>query len=91
MGCISGKTLGVDVHSRPAAASNGLVLGVLDQSGYNRSEPKDETASHESEKVRPLEGKESFRRLEALERSAADIPKGVKMTTVCGREGDMAD
>jgi hypothetical protein len=91
IGYISGKTLGVDVHSRLAAASNGLVLGVLYQSGYNRSEPQDETASHESEKVRPLEEKESFRRLEALERSAADIPKGVKMTTVCGREGDMAD
>jgi hypothetical protein len=62
----------------------------LDQSGYNREEPKDEPASHESEKARPIEEKESLRRLETLERSAADIPEGVRMITVRGRERDMA-
>jgi hypothetical protein len=70
---------------------DGLVLGVLDQSRYNRSEPKDESVSRESKKVRPIEEKESFRWLETLERSTAGIPRGVKVITVCDREGDMAD
>jgi hypothetical protein len=46
--------LGVNVYSRLAAASGGLVLGVLNQSAYNREESKDETAGCESKKVRPI-------------------------------------
>jgi hypothetical protein len=89
IGYISDKTLGVNVHSCLAVTCDGLVLGVLDQSGYNREGPKDEPASHESKKVRPIEEKESFRWLESLERSTADIPEGVKVIRVCDREGDM--
>jgi hypothetical protein len=89
IGYISDKTLGVNVHSCLAVSADGLVLGVLDQSSYNRAEPRDETASHESKKVRPIEEKESFRWLETLERSATDIPEGVNVITVCDREGDM--
>jgi hypothetical protein len=88
IGYISDKTLGVNVHSCLAVTAEGLVLGVLDQSSYNRPEPKDESASHESKKVRPIEEKESFRWLETLERSMAAIPCGVKVITVCDREGD---
>jgi hypothetical protein len=78
--------MGVNVHSCLAVGFEGLVL---DQSSYNRAEPKDESASHESEKMRPIEEEESFRRLETLERSAADIPEGVEVMAVCGREEDM--
>ncbi|MDR2433521.1 MAG: hypothetical protein LBD47_03005 [Treponema sp.] len=53
-----------------------------------REAAKDESASHESRKVRPIEEKESFRWLDSLERSTADIPCGVKVITVCDREGD---
>jgi hypothetical protein len=74
-----------------AVICDGLVLGVLDQSGYNREEAKDETAGHESKKVRPIEERERFRWLETLDRSTADIPAEVKEITVCDREGDMAD
>ncbi|MDR0558305.1 MAG: hypothetical protein LBG43_10680, partial [Treponema sp.] len=88
IGYVSGKTRVVNVHSRPAAAGDGLASGLLYQSSYNRSEPKDDTRSHESKKARPIEEKESWRRLETLERSAQDIPEGVKETTVRGREGD---
>jgi hypothetical protein len=88
-GYISDKTLGVNIHSCIAVTADGLVLGVLDQSGYNRPEVKDEPASHESKKVRPVEEKESFRWLETLERSTTDIPEGVKVITACDREGDM--
>jgi hypothetical protein len=89
IGYISDKTLGVNIHSWLAVTGNGLVLGLLDQSSYNRPEPRDESASHESKKVRPIEEKESFRWLETLERSTADIPEGVRVITVCDREGDM--
>jgi hypothetical protein len=40
-----------------------MVRNGLDQSGYNREEVKDESSSHESKKVRPIEEKESFRSL----------------------------
>jgi hypothetical protein len=88
--------LGVNIHSCLAVSADGLVLGVLDQSNYNRSEPKDESATHDSKKIRPIEEKESFRWRglksdETLERSTADIPDDIKVITVCDREGDMAD
>jgi hypothetical protein len=89
IGYISNKMPGVNVHSCLAVSGNGLALGLLYQPGCNRPEPKDEPASHESRKVRPIEEKESFRRLETLERSTADIPEGVRVITVCDREGDM--
>jgi hypothetical protein len=88
IGYISDKTLGVNVHSCLAVTGDGLVLGLLDQSSYNRPEPKDDTRSHESKKVRPIEEKESWRWLETLERSTQNIPEGIKVITVCGREGD---
>jgi hypothetical protein len=89
IGYISDKTLGVNIHSCIAVSADGLVLGVLDQSDYNRNEPKDESATHDGKKTRPIEEKESFRWLETLERSTADIPDDIKVITVCDREGDM--
>ena len=89
IGYISDKTLGVNIHSCLAVTADGLVLGLLDQSRYNRPEPRDDSRSHESKKVRPIAEKESFRWLETLERSTEDIPEGVTVITVCDREGDM--
>jgi hypothetical protein len=88
---MSDKTLGVNVHSCLAVTHEGLVLGLLDQSSYKRPEPKDESARHESKKARPIEEKESFRWLESLERSTVDIPRGVRVITICDRDGDMAN
>jgi hypothetical protein len=88
-GYISDKTLRVNVHSCIAVTGDGLVLGVLDQSSCNRPEAKDEPASHDRKKVRPTEEKESWRWLETLKRSTADIPGGIPVTAVCGREGNM--
>jgi hypothetical protein len=61
IGYISENTLGVNIHSCLAVTTDGLVLGLPDQSSYNRPEPKDETASRDSKKKRPIEEKESFR------------------------------
>jgi hypothetical protein len=54
IGYISDKTLGLNVHTCLAVTAEGLVLGVLDQSSYNRPEAKDESATHESKKIRPI-------------------------------------
>jgi len=66
-----------------------LVLGVLDQSSYTREIRKDETASHDKKKRRPIEEKESYRWLETMENSGKDIPSEIKVIHVCDREGDM--
>jgi hypothetical protein len=89
IGYISENTLGINIHSCLAVTADGLVLGVLGQSGYNRSEPKGGPASHAGKRARPVEEKESFRWLETLEKSTADIPAGIRVITVCDREGDM--
>ncbi|MDR0760135.1 MAG: hypothetical protein LBF74_08495 [Treponema sp.] len=76
IGYISDKKLGVNVHSCLAVTCDGVVLGVLDQSSYNREEPKDEPASHESKKVRPIEEKESFRGWKPWRVARRVFPKG---------------
>jgi hypothetical protein len=53
IGYISEKTLGLNVHTCLAVTADGLVLGVLDQSRYNRPEAKDESATHDSKKYGP--------------------------------------
>jgi hypothetical protein len=69
--------------------AKGLAPGLLDQANGNRPEPKDDSGSRESKKVQPAEEKERFRRLETLEQSARDTPEGIRVITVCDREGDM--
>jgi hypothetical protein len=91
IGYISDKTLGVNIHSCLAVSADGLTLGVLDQMSYNRIQAKDDTRSRQSKKTRLLEEKESFRWVQALETGTAGLPEGVKVITVCDREGDMAD
>jgi len=90
IGHVGDKTLGVNIHSGLAVTVDGLVLGLLAQSSYNREQPHDGTRSHESKKVRPLEEKESFRWVQTLGESMAELPCGVHIVTVCDREGDMA-
>jgi len=89
IGYISDKTLGVNIHSCIAVTTDGLVLGLLAQSSYNREQAKDDSRTHESKKVRSLEEKESYRWVETFETSTADLPEDVKVITVCDREGDM--
>jgi hypothetical protein len=89
IGYIGDKTLGVNIHSCLAVTLEGLVLGILDQTSYNREQSKDDSKSHESKKIRPIEEKESFRWIKTLERSLTGIEQGVNVLTVCDREGDI--
>jgi hypothetical protein len=81
--------MGVNIHSCLAVTPDGLVLGVLDQMGYNRREPRNETLTREQQKNRPVEEKESSRWLETMERVSGSIPAGTKVLHICDREGDM--
>ena len=89
IGYISDKTLGVNIHSCLAVTADGLTLGLLDQTSYNREQAKDDSRTHDSKKTRELEEKESYRWVQTFETSTADLPEGVKVITVCDREGDM--
>ena len=89
IGYISDKTLGVNIHSCLAVATDGLTLGLLDQTSYNREQAKDDSRTHDSKKTRVLDKKESCRWVQTFEKSTANLPKGVNVITVCDREGDM--
>jgi hypothetical protein len=89
LGYIGDKTRGVNIHTCLAVSTDGLVLGILDQMSYSRPQAKDDTRSHASKKTRLLEEKESYRWVKTLERSTASLPEGVKVISVCDREGDM--
>jgi hypothetical protein len=65
-GYIGDKTMGVNIHSCLAVIPEGLVLGVLDQMGFNRAERKNTLLTVERKKNRPIEEKESNRWLETM-------------------------
>jgi hypothetical protein len=81
----------VNIHACLAVAPGGLVLGALDQRGYSRSEAREEILTAERQKNRPVEEKESSRRLEAMETAGGSTGAGKNVIQVCVREGDMAD
>ncbi|GMO39734.1 MAG: IS4-like element ISLpn5 family transposase [Treponemataceae bacterium] len=89
LGYISDKTMGVNIHTCLAVTPEGLVLGALDQTGYNRKEAKNTSLTKEQRKNRPIAEKESNRRLTAMERANRGIPETVKLIHVCDREGDI--
>jgi hypothetical protein len=51
IGYISGNTLGANIHSCLAVTADGLALGVLDQSSYNRTQPNNNERTHDSKKA----------------------------------------
>jgi hypothetical protein len=89
IGYISDKTLGVNIHSCVATTAAGLMLGVLAQSSYNRTQPSDSSRTRQSKKTRALEEKESYRWVQTLGSSTEALPESVHVVTVCDREGDM--
>jgi hypothetical protein len=88
-GYIGTKTMGVNIHSCIAVTGDGLVLGMLDQMGFNRSERKNTVLTREQQKNRPIEEKESLRWLETMGNADRDIPDAIKVIHLCDREGDM--
>jgi hypothetical protein len=75
---------GFFAHSTLAVSEEGLPLGLLAQQMWVREEtegPKD--------KNRPLEQKESYKWLKALEQSSRDIPAEVEVVQVSDQESDI--
>jgi hypothetical protein len=87
-GYIGDKTMGVNIHSCLAVTPEGLVLGVLDQTGFNRAERKNTALTREQQKNRPIEEKESRRWLETMENADRGIGDDIKVLHICDREGD---
>jgi hypothetical protein len=85
-GYIGDKTMGVNIHSSLAVTPEGLVLGVLDQMGFNRAERKNTVLTREQQKNRPIEEKESNRWLETMENADRDISDALKILHICDRE-----
>jgi hypothetical protein len=85
LGCISDKTTGVNIHSSLAVTPEGLVPGVLNQTGYSRAEAKNAGLAGEQRKNRPITEKESRRWLETMENANRGIPETVKMIHMIAR------
>jgi len=88
LGYSSNKTKGIQVHSCLAVAVTGIPLGLMYQSYETRPEKKS-SMSESEKKSRPIEEKESFRWLKALQESIKLVPDGVEAITICDREGDI--
>jgi hypothetical protein len=88
-GYIDDRTMGVNIHSCLAVTPEGLVLGMLDQMGFNRAERKNAALTREQQKNRPIEEKESARWLATMEHADSGISDEIKVIHVCDREGDI--
>ena len=79
---------GFGLHSTLAVTPAGQPLGVLTQDYLER--PLGEPAHTPSEaRMQPIEEKESYRWLQAFEKTIELAPEGVQVVTVCDREADL--
>jgi len=79
---------GFGLHSTLAVTPDGQPLGILVQSYLERPVGEVAHTPNEMRKL-PIEEKESYRWLEAFEKTIALTPKGVQVVTVCDREADI--
>jgi hypothetical protein len=91
LGSISGRRTarGIEVHSAIAVSEAGEVFGLLDQKLWTRPPEEFGQSSPARCKETPIEEKESYKWLEAMDGVGAGFPGGVKAVHVCDREGDI--
>ena len=75
---------GLIAHSTIAVLPSGLPLGLLDQEIWARM-----PGEKNKDQTRPIEEKESYKWIRAMENSNSGIPENIKVVNVCDREGDM--
>jgi hypothetical protein len=82
------KQKGFGMHSTLAVTPTGMPLGLLTQAFFTRTPDE---ATHQPNKVRqlPIEEKESYKWMQALEQTVELTPPGVEVVTVCDREADI--
>ncbi len=85
----SPNSKGLLLHSTLAVTPEGVPLGLLFQKYWTRD--PEEKGKKNKRKELPVEEKESFRWIEAMEESTSDIPDGVITVTVADREADFFD
>jgi hypothetical protein len=81
---------GLIMHTCLAVTTEGLPLGLLDQKIFSRKLRKKKTNKTKPHDYLPIEEKESYRWLEALENTKA-VTGDTKIVTVCDREADLYD
>lgn len=79
---------GMLVHSCIVVTESGLPIGLVHQEALTREKRKDNTATKEQKKTRPIEEKEGFRWINTLRQSTGMMPDATECVTVCDREGD---
>ena len=79
---------GMLMHSTLTLTPAGMPLGVLTQDIWVRPEEPVEM-SKEARRQRPIEEKESYKWLKALQETVDRSPEGTQVITVCDREGDI--
>jgi hypothetical protein len=81
------KTLGLLMHSVLAVSSDGVPLGLLYQNIWSRANyPSQKKAKRHK---LPIEEKESFKWLKAMEDYSKSIPDSVQTVTIADREADI--
>lgn len=83
-------SIGLMVHTCLALTTKGLPLGLLDQKIFSRKLRKRNTGKAKLHDHLPIEEKESYRWLEALENTKA-LTGDTEIVTVCDREADLYD
>jgi hypothetical protein len=85
---------GLVMHTCLAVTTDGVPLGLLDQSIFARKlrpeEQRKSSGGSQIQDVLPVEEKETYRWIEALKTTAA-VPEGTQVVTVCDRECDFYD
>jgi hypothetical protein len=79
---------GLMMHTCLAVTTDGLPLGLLDQKIFSRKLRTKKTGKAKPHAHLPIEEKESYRWLEALENTKA-ATGGTEIVTVCDREADL--
>ena len=79
---------GFGMHTTLALTPEGLPLGVLNEAFFTRPIGEPAHTPQEVHKL-PIEDKESYRWLVALEHTLACLPEAVQAVTICDREGDI--
>ena len=87
IGVLSKSCMGLVMHSGLACTEYGVPLGVLSQKVWARD--VEEYGKSEKRKELPIEEKESFKWLEALQEYSSDFRGNSKFITVWDREADI--
>jgi len=83
----SSTAKGLMMHTAIALTEEGVSLGLLHQKIWSREGYKKLTST-EKPKI-PIEEKESYKWIEALDEITKELPRDIRVITICDREGDI--